>query len=201
MSSGALGSLGEKLDSQYVETDVLFVCTGNICRSPVADLILRSLAIPGVHTQSAGTETVVGAEIDGAMRNLLKGDGIDVAGFRARQFTADLAERSDIILTATSKHRGTVLREAPSALRRTFTVRELADLIELAELEGPLEPLARSSRLASLTRLRVSRQPEALDDVMDPYRLSESHYRRAYEVVSSAVRGPIARLLASFTCD
>ena len=201
MNSEALGSIGGELGSRRVETSVLFVCTGNICRSPVAALVLRGLAIPGVHTESAGTEAVVGAKIDDSMRDFLEQDGLEASAFRARQFTATMAARHDIIVTAASEHRTVVLREAPSALRRTFTLREIADLTQLAELEGPLDPLAGSSRLASLTRLRASRQEDAVDDVIDPYRRSEVHYREAYDVISGTVRGPIARLLASFTSD
>lgn len=199
MNSETLGLVCEGSGSSRVETSVLFVCTGNMCRSPAAELILQSLAIPGVHAESAGTEAVVGARVDEAMSGFLEVDGIEASDFRARQFTATMAARHDIIVTASSAHRRVVLREAPSALRRTFTLREIADLTELAEFEGPLEPFTRSSRLASLIRLRASRLPEAVDDVMDPYLLSEVHYRRAYEVVSGAVRGPLARLLASFT--
>lgn len=90
-----------------------------------------------------------------AIRVFLEGDGIETSDFRARQCTTAMVARSDIIVTAASEHRSVVLRKAPSALRRTFTVCELADLIELAERGRPLE--------------------------------------------SPAIRGPIARLLASIT--
>lgn len=199
MNSEALRSLDEGPGSPRLKTGVLFVCTGNICRSPVAELILQSLAIPGVHAESAGTEALVGARVDATMSGFLEGEGIEASDFRARQFTATMVAGHDIIVTATSEHRSVVLREAPSALRHTFTLREIADLVGLAESEGPLEPLTRSSRLASLMRLRASRPPDAVDDVMDPYLLNEVHYRRAYEIVSGAVRGPLARLLASLT--
>lgn len=183
---------------QSIETIVLFVCTGNICRSPVAELILQSLAIPGVRAESAGTEAVVDARIDTSMRDYLDSEGIDSSDFRARQLTPTLVARSDITVTASREHRTAVLREVPSALRRTFTLMELAALTELAESEGKLEPLTRSSRIDSLSRLRGTRQPDVSDDVIDPYLLSEAHYRRAYETVSGAVRGPLARLLGSF---
>lgn len=199
MNSEALESVRAGSGSPRVGTSVLFVCTGNMCRSPVAERIVRSLAIPGVHAESAGTQAAVGAKIDDTMREILEGDGIETSDFRARQFTAAMAERHDIIVTGASEHRSVVLREAPNALRRTFTLREIADLTELAELEGPLEPLTRPSRLTSLVRLRASRPPDALDDILDPHLLSEAHYRRVYEVVAGTLRGPVARLLTSFT--
>ncbi|MFT3945115.1 MAG: hypothetical protein QM705_15010 [Ancrocorticia sp.] len=180
------------------ETNVLFVCTGNICRSPVGELVLNSLALPGVHARSAGTSALVGEEIDPSMRQMLEQDGIPAQHFRARQLSAAIIQHSDIIVTAAGEHRGVVLREAPGALRRTFTLRELADLTELAEQNGPIEPLERKARLAQLVRLRSLRSPDALNDIEDPYRLSDVHYREAYQTISESVRGPLARLLTSF---
>lgn len=180
-------------------TDVLIVCTGNICRSPVAELILRSLALPGVNVESAGTEAMVGSGIDGPVRHALDNDGIDATGFLARQLSRAMVEHSDLILAATRSHRSTILREVPSALRRTFTLLELADLTQLAERDGPLKPLGRTTRLGQLARLRGMRPPDAIDDIPDPYLRSDAHHREAYQTISEALRGPISRLLASFS--
>lgn len=177
------------------------VCTGNICRSPAAELILGSLALPGVHVESAGTSAQVGEKVDDSMRQMLETDGISVQDFRARQLSSAIIQHSDIILTATSAHRSIVLREVPGALRRTFTLRELADLTELAERDGPLEPVKRSLRITQLARLRSVRGRDAFDDIDDPYRLSDPHYLQAYQTISDIVRGPIARLLASFLAN
>lgn len=190
---------GASLPPRGEAVNILIVCTGNICRSPAAELILRSFALPGVHVESAGTEAIVGSGIDEPMRRLLDGDGIDAAEFRARQFTAEMVERSDIVLAAAKEHRRTILREVPSALRRTFTLLELADLTELAERDGPLVSLDRASRLTQLARLRGERRPDAVDDVADPYRRSDVHYREAYLAVADVLRGPISRLIASFS--
>ncbi len=181
------------------ETRVLIVCTGNICRSPAAELILDALALPGVRVESAGTSALRGENVDAPMLRMLENDGVPTAGFQARQLSVPIIQNSNLILAATSAHRSVILREVPGALRRTFTLRELADLIELAELDGPLESRERSVQLSQLIRLRSVRSRDAENDIEDPYGLSEAHYLRAYRTISDAVRGPIARLLTSFT--
>ncbi len=175
------------------------VCTGNICRSPAAELVLASLALPNVRAESAGTSALVGEELNAPMRQILENDGIPTQDFRARQLTTTIIQHSDLILTATSAHRSVVLREVPGALRRTFTLREVADLTELAERDGPLEPRERSMQLSLLARLRSARSRDAQDDIDDPYSLSDAHYLQAYQTISDTVRGPIARLLTSFS--
>lgn len=179
-------------------TSVLVVCTGNVCRSPVAERILEGLGLPGVHAASAGTEAAVGSPIDAPLRQLLEEDGISAAGFHARQLTTAMIRDSDLILAATQDHRDAVLREAPGALRRTFTLLEIADLIELAERDGPLGPMDRMSRLSTLASLRGARHAEAHDDIPDPHLRSRAHHLQAYRTIARAARGPIRRLLASF---
>lgn len=176
---------------------VLIVCTGNICRSPAAELVLNALALPGVHVESAGTSALVGEKVDAQMRRVLENDGVPTADFRSRQLTVPTIQNSDLILAATGAHRSIILREVPGALRRTFTLRELADLIELAERDGPLESCGRSVRFSQLIRLRSIRSRDTENNIEDPYRLSDAHYLRAYRIISDAIRGPIARLLTS----
>ena len=64
---------------------ILFVCTGNICRSPYAERRLRQL-LPeaGIEIASAGTGAVVGSDIETETRDALRRKGADVTGFRAR---------------------------------------------------------------------------------------------------------------------
>lgn len=197
MSISGLAPSAEGSAPRARGASVLFVCTGNICRSPAGALVLNSVGICGVESHSAGTEAVVGSDINKPMARLLEGDGIDASEFRAQQLNAALIERSDLIVTATRDHRRAVLREAPGALRRTFTLRELAGLIELTEREGPLDALDLGTRLTQLAGLRGDRHPDSEDDIADPFGLSDESYLRAYQLISKAVRGPIARLLES----
>lgn len=185
-------------DSQ-IGTNVLFVCTGNICRSPAAELLLRNQALSGVTAKSAGTGAVVGHAVSVPMQQLLAADGISSSGFHARQLTPRLVESSDLIVTMTREHRVAVLRDVPSVLHRTFTLLELADLTELAERDGRLPQTRREALLMEVARFRSERQPGRLDDIADPYGRSEDHYLQAYGKISETVRGPITRLLRMLT--
>ena len=115
---------------------VLTVCTGNICRSPAAERLLaaRLGAGSGVAVSSAGVGAVVGAPIPPPMAALLSGAGVSPDGFAARQLTAAMLRDSDLVLVLTRGHRARVVDVYPGAVRRTFTLRELA---RLAAAVGP----------------------------------------------------------------
>jgi protein-tyrosine-phosphatase len=84
---------------------VLFVCTGNICRSPLAaSLLERALQARGLEVQvsSAGTGACEGAYLVGLER------GLDLSGHRARLLTRELVEQADLILTMARHHRARV---------------------------------------------------------------------------------------------
>jgi protein-tyrosine-phosphatase len=92
--------------------NVLFVCTGNICRSPLAAALLeRALKTRGVGdvtVTSAGTGAWDGAPAsEGAYLVALEG-GLDLSGHRARLLTRELVEQADLILTMARHHRARV---------------------------------------------------------------------------------------------
>jgi low molecular weight protein-tyrosine phosphatase len=79
-------------------TRILFVCLGNICRSPAAQGVVRSL-MPDVETDSAGTsDWHVGGPPYGAMIAATRARGIDISDLRARQFKAGDFDRFDLII-------------------------------------------------------------------------------------------------------
>ncbi|MFV1527818.1 MULTISPECIES: low molecular weight protein-tyrosine-phosphatase [unclassified Phaeobacter] len=78
--------------------NILFVCLGNICRSPAAEGVFRLLC-PHVGTDSAGTAGYhVGAPPYGAMQAAAGARGIDLSDLRARQFTPQDFARFDLII-------------------------------------------------------------------------------------------------------
>ncbi|HEX8508433.1 MAG TPA: hypothetical protein VF635_02900, partial [Propionibacteriaceae bacterium] len=77
---------------------ILLVCTGNICRSPVAERLLRANLDSSVRITSAGTYAVVGSAIEPRMAALLRGAGADADGFAARQLTVDHVRSADLVL-------------------------------------------------------------------------------------------------------
>lgn len=93
---------------------ILTVCTGNICRSPVAERLLQAgldQAVPGGFVvTSAGTRALVGEPIQPPSADIVRTFGGNAEGFAARQLTSKILRGVDLVLTMTSGHRGEVLR-------------------------------------------------------------------------------------------
>jgi len=106
---------------------VLLVCTGNTCRSPVAEVLLRAAAVEAglcVEVTSAGTSAVPGAPMTAYARALLERDyGLKVR-HSARRLDAELVSKAQVILTMTADHRRAVLALDPSAAGRVFLLQE-----------------------------------------------------------------------------
>lgn len=111
---------------------ILFVCTGNICRSPTAErLALRfsnRIGIPCFEASSAGTHALIDHPIHARAAEVLEGLGGDPSDFSARQLTHRIASNADLILTMTRGHRDRVLEIAPNMLNKTFALGEAAGL-------------------------------------------------------------------------
>lgn len=105
-------------------TRILFVCLGNICRSPAAEGVARAL-MPGFEIDSAGTsDWHVGEPPYDPMRSAAQGRGIDLASLRARQFEPGDFHRFDLILAMDGRNLEDIeaLRPAGNATQvRLFT--------------------------------------------------------------------------------
>jgi protein-tyrosine phosphatase len=147
---------------------VLYVCTGNVCRSPMAELLFRAWVTPDadVDVSSAGTQALVGRPIDGSSASALGQLGVDPSRHRARQFEPWMAADADLVLTAERAHRDVVMTALPTAFRRTFTMKEFARLARQGQPGGSPEQV-----VGELAGLRGFGGPvEAEDDNMpDPY--------------------------------
>jgi len=141
---------------------ILFVCTGNICRSPTAERLAAAYAdqhaIPNFSASSAGTRAVIGHGIHRDAANVLEQLGGDATGFAARQLTTKIAAEADLIVTMTSAHRDLVLEGAPRQLQRTFTLTEMARLASLSGAES----------IGDLAALRPHISSSEMPDVPDP---------------------------------
>lgn len=96
---------------------VLMVCTGNICRSPMAEGLLRArFEATGRGTvSSAGLAALVGRPAEPHAVALLAARGIDLSGHRARQLTPELVAAADVVLVMEEAQRLRVARLAPAA--------------------------------------------------------------------------------------
>src|SRR5947209_6644699 len=83
------------------------VCTGNICRSPMAEVLLASrLRERGIdaRVESGGTSALVGCPADPMAQELLRARGLDLSRHRARQLTPDLVRGFDLVLAMEPEH-------------------------------------------------------------------------------------------------
>ena len=115
---------------------LLFVCTGNTCRSPMAELyfnrfcLLRELS--GARALSAGIAAVPGAPVSEPARRVLASAGVDAFGFGSRVLTAELIRASDLIVVMTESHRRRVLGLCPEAGTKCRL------LLEFSGVSGPV---------------------------------------------------------------
>ncbi len=109
---------------------LLFVCTGNTCRSPMAEVVARSLAaergVAALQISSAGTSAWDGASAsDGALLVAME-HGLDLGAHRARQLSRDAVASADLILVMGPHHRERVLAlggEGRTSLLTDFAAR------------------------------------------------------------------------------
>jgi protein-tyrosine phosphatase len=117
--------------------------------------------------------------------------GVHADGFRSRRFVPRMADEADLVLTMTRDQRRAVLGGTPRGLRRTFTLREAADLLLRADLVGlrELPPRNRARHLAArLDAARVVGHPAAHDDIVDPIGQEASVHRQVAEAIATALR-------------
>ena len=149
---------------------ILFVCTANLCRSPTAEGVFRSLVTKAglaeaFEIDSAGTgASHVGQPPTPAAIDAAAARGYDITGIRARQITSEDIERFDYVLGMTRGH---------LAEMRWLAPRDFADKPQLLMNYAP---------------------PLGIFDIPDPFGGTTDDYERAIGLIESATRGLLARL-------
>lgn len=121
---------------------LVFVCTGNICRSPLAERLALAWAEQEgapLTAESAGTRAVVGHGMESHAARVLEDLGGTPEGFVARRLTPQIASAGDLVLTMSRSHRDRILEIAPRQLQRTFTLVEAARLLEVTGEPDPAQ--------------------------------------------------------------
>jgi protein-tyrosine phosphatase len=193
---------------------ILTVCTGNICRSPVAERLLQAgldQVLPGgFAVTSAGTRAMVGDPMQPLSGDIVRTFGGNPDGFVSRQLTSKILRSVDLVLTMTSAHRGEVLQLDASLLKRTFTIREFARMLDVldhradgaparaetahAETADGGDPLSANTafwralpaRAASVRHLSLPAD-SAENDIIDPYRRGPEVYRQMEDELAPAI--------------
>ena len=167
-----------------------YVCTANLCRSPLAERItaLRmppAAGSPWLAVTSAGIHGQDGMPMHPEAARLLSSIGGDPEGFSSRRLTAAMVAGDDLVLTADLAHRDAVIALCPAASRRTFLIGEFTRLLQYPPVlaarcapravadpptsaTGPAAMARELVEAAARYRGRVPWHEPTLDEIADP---------------------------------
>ena len=178
---------------------ILLVCTGNICRSPILEVLLkRDIQTAGLNVavESAGLISS-GDRADEFAENVMTARGIDLESHRSRTLGEVVLGDFDLILGLAREHVRSVAVEDPAVYRRMFTVKELVR--RSGEIGNPQPPESFSVWLRRAQEERTIRAhlgASPLDDVADPHGSSISVFEQSADELAS-----LSEILVSLMCD
>jgi protein-tyrosine phosphatase len=190
--------MGRMRDNLKMSILIVFVCTGNICRSPAAERMFRSRADPSAEVQvwSAGTHGVVGSGMEEHCAQALREIGIDPDGHLARQLDVDALADADLVLCATMEQRSIVLQSNPALMRKAFALKEFNRLAsDVTNWVGNTDGLHLDSAVGLRARIqlvagrrgRAAAVAPAQDDIADPLGAGIEQARRCMAEISLGV--------------
>ena len=113
---------------------IFFICTGNTCRSPMAEIMLRTMLkqaqIKGIVVRSAGLQATDGKKMSDNSRKALKRLGYLPYGFKARLLTPEIINKADMLICMTDNHKKAVASE------KAYSVNELTGVGEIGDPYG-----------------------------------------------------------------
>ena len=139
--------------------NILFVCTGNTCRSPMAEGLMKKMAEENkldLNIKSAGTFAFDGEAVSREAVEVMKEEGIDIGSYRANIIHRDMVEEADLILTMSKSHKVQLINKYSFLEGKVYTLKEYAYSKE--------------------------------EDIEDPFGMGVSAYRRAKEEIKEAIQ-------------
>ncbi|GGH32685.1 low molecular weight protein arginine phosphatase [Paenibacillus segetis] len=179
---------------------ILFVCTGNTCRSPMAEGLLRKLARErgvNVEVTSAGVAASNGTPISRHAEAVLKSQGI-ADNMTSKPLHGQLTEWADLILTLTQGHKRHVIQYFPAAADKTYALKEYVEdnetvLAEQEELHQLIAEFELSKVLGNtLDEVKSNRLNQLLRnipvyDISDPFGGSRADYDMTADEIAAAL--------------
>lgn len=188
---------------------ILTVCTGNVCRSPLAEHLLRK-ALRGwneISVASAGTGALIGQPMTDPTIAIATELGVDTAtAHTARALDIEHLRNANLVLALTRAHRSDTVAMLPRSSRHTFTLREYARLLDAIPAEDwatiaatpATDTVARLNELtdaaAALRGYVIPPEREEDDDVIDPYRRDDATYRQSASEMVPAINTIVRQL-------
>lgn len=171
---------------------ILVVCTGNICRSPMAEGFLRRdlqarFGPDAAAVTSVGLYAMDGHEVTEGSVVAARERGVDIAQHRATQISVDAVREADLILCMTQEHRRDVVDLVPEVAKRTFTLKELVRLLRPDSQDGASPSWARRMHDAEQARAGGAPHPYP-EDVADPIGQPLQAYRGVAWEIDDLVR-------------
>jgi low molecular weight protein-tyrosine phosphatase len=184
------------------ETDrfrVLYVCTGSVCRSPIAERLTRleldqrlGEDADRITVHSAGTWGHIDAPMEAHAATVLTEYGADPEGFRGSELLDEHVIEADLVLTATRDHRAQVISMGHAAGLRTFTLKEFTRLVQAIDPAtlpdgGVVERACALVRAAAALRGWLQAPSAEADEVFDPYGAPVTVFRHIGEEIHTAI--------------
>lgn len=142
---------------------ILFVCTANICRSVMAEALLKHLLSSrrtSFEVDSAGIDIVPGLASDKFTIQVCSGHGLDISSHQPSQLTQEMLERSDIVLCLAENHRQLILGAYPRLESKVFLLKQFRQNhpVENPSVDDPIgRPLSHYERCYSEIEEEVKR--------------------------------------------
>lgn len=132
---------------------IIFVCTGNTCRSPMAEYLFREMAkknnLQDFKIISAGLTAFVGDSANKKAVNVLQEEDIDLTGHTSSQLTREMLEDADLVLTMTERHRRMIIENNHNFADKIFTLKGYAGenhMVDIGDPFGQSEDVYRKTR-------------------------------------------------------
>lgn len=119
---------------------LLFICTGNICRSPMAEYLMRKRLGPRSpwRIRSAGIFTFDGQAASPEGVEVLAEQGIDMRAHRSQRLTRDLIDDASILVVMTASHRDQIVSQYRDAREKVFLLRSFAPGRHSGDIDDPI---------------------------------------------------------------
>ncbi|WP_296181537.1 low molecular weight protein-tyrosine-phosphatase [Pseudomonas sp. UBA1879] len=114
-------------------SNVLVVCVGNICRSPMAEAMFRQRVSNSIAISSAGTHAMLSSTMDPLAKAVLLVNGVEAHRHRSRQVDRHMLHEADLILLMEHRQMQSVLKLAPEVRGKTFLIGKWQHALEIAD--------------------------------------------------------------------